>query len=188
MKIRILSTVLIALSFTACSPVPAIHQVSGEEAIKRITADFPSSPDAQIVDLIPAKEQALDDLTIQISQYYIDGNSIAIGMTTHSASGKRYSPSNMSLTYSSGAPLPFRVSLGLEGSSDDLGISLPPGDRVDVIFFKEPNSPEIVLPFDGILTLSYDEQNLWHEITKLGQAKNVGPFQFQIAIPDQKNP
>jgi len=188
MKIRIFSTVLIALSLTACTQAPAIHHVSGEEAIRRITAGLPTSPDAQIVDLIPAQAQTLDDITIQVSQYYIDGNTIAIGVITHSASGKSYSPSNMSLKYGTGAPLTFRVSSGLDGSSDDLGIKLPPGDRVDVIFFEEPNNPEIVLPFDGILTISYDERNLWNKITKLGQAKYVGPLQFQIAIPDQKNP
>ena len=110
MKIRIVFIVLIALSLTACSPVPAIQQVSGEEALKRITADFPSSPDAQIVDLKPAQEQTLDDLTIQVSQYYIDGNSIAIGVATHSDSGKRYFPSKMSLIYGTGAPLTFRFS------------------------------------------------------------------------------
>ena len=188
MKKGIVAIVWITLFLTACFPIRSIQPVTGEEAVQRLVESMPvlfNDPTGRRVIPCSETEPTMNEMTARISQCYIHQNTIAIGVILDSAGGKKYIPTSLSLAYATGAPLKSGIFTGVSGSSDSLGIRLPPGVQVEMLFFEDPHSPKIPIPFEGTLTLSYLERNLWHDLTKLGQPEKVGPFQFKITIPDQ---
>ncbi len=182
---RMISIFFLALSLTACSQMRVVRQGTGEEAIRLLTDRMPVLLTSRTVEHAIGGDQTINGMTVRITQVSLSQSTIAIGVITHNNSGKKFMIAAPSLTDATGAALKFKFSTGWSGAPDDIEFSLPPGEQVDMVFFDEPNNLKVNLPFTGTFLISYHEVDLWHEITKLGQPIEVGPFQFEVAIPNQ---
>lgn len=176
--------VLASILLSACNPFAITQKVTGEQGLERLAENTPILL-ANFIKIDPSipLEQTIDDVTVRINHFYVNQNTIAIGFIVDSAFGKRYEAGKTLLSYPSGAPIKMNLGTGLNGSSDDLGITLPAGESIFIFFFEDSNNPKISLPFTGKFELSVQEFNLLKQITKRGHEQAVGPFQFEISIP-----
>lgn len=179
--------IVVSILLSGCNPLVPKRQVTGDQGLEILVKHTPILNNFQAFEPCNHLEQTIGDVTVQVNKAFISQQTIVIGFVTHTKSGKRYEPVKTSLTYPSGAPLKGSVRIGLYGSSDDLGITLPSTERIDLLFFEEENNPKISLPFDAILKISFREFNVWREVLKMRNENEVGPFPFSISLGDCSN-
>jgi hypothetical protein len=175
--------VFACILLSACNPFAKTIQVTGEQGLERLAENTPILATFRKIDPPAPLEQTIGDVIVQVKQIYFNQNTIAIGFIVKSGSGKRYGIENIALTDPSGAPLKINFGVGLNGSSEDLGIQLPPGESIYIYFFEERTSSKIFLPFEGKFEFSARQINRWREITNLGHEVEIGRFQIRIALP-----
>ncbi len=174
--------IFVSILLSACNPLVIKRQVTGNEGLEILVRKTPILNTFQAFEPCANLEQTIDGITLQVKKMYVSQQTIVIGFITRTKSGKRYEPVKITLTYPSGASLKLMRGIGLYGSSDDLGITLPSTEKVDLLFFEENNSPKISLSLDSDLKISVREFSVWSEVLKIRNENEVGPFQFSVSL------
>lgn len=148
--------------------------------------------------------QTVNGVTVTLQQAYADANQIVVGIGIKGPGGQRYDPYSLKLSDEAGTVFPQMMGMGVNGSSDLLGIELPPGEGAEVVVFDAASvggSPatlhlrlsvqaeKFVLPSDvsqpTIQTDSSGNVTVLVAPTPLSKTQEnlVGPFTFEFTVP-----
>ncbi len=210
---HILALVLIFVTGCASQAAPQLDIQAipdGIAVIQGLVAVGPAQLDVHTQGQILDLQQTIGGITVSVHWVYADTEKVLVGYTVRSADGHRHEPTNVSLISTHGQPFPLQGGFGLVGTSEILGMTLPPGHSANVSQFAMIEQIDVTTPTPVRFTLETEEwllpppkpPTLWDQLRdtfRRGQpepqedaqviaqpipvGRKTGPFIFEFALP-----